>query len=822
MTQAVTVGIQGPPGPVAANLASLSALATLPSAPYPNGTVVYVTATKSYWQLDTASTLTPDGATVIAATGATGNWVLLLPYGQAASKLLPAELNTMVRGPINDPMWAIAIPGTGPKVQINDEANGLYGDGALVNPYADAPSGSYLMQLFAAPPGATSLTINRQRKTSTTLGNPAATVMDLICDGSGNALASNPHVLSAAATFNPVTYNAVVPGNTYQWRTLVNDNAHGSSVQAQYEDLGGTAVFGGATGLFATPFQRLHITPGAFQDNLEQFNTSTLGHYITSTFASVSFDTNATQLVLEYISTIWVGPGPDTGFALAIYVNDRLFQTVMPTSNNISFATFTLPPGTKRVTVVTDEVSGGTLGTFLRAMYVPAQAFVHHVAVDTEHRRLVVYGDSIACGGVATPGVTRGWTARLRQQFPGRVVIEAYGGRKLNTDCATAAGRAALAQKIAACRPTDVWLAIGVNDWGQSTTTAATYAANYGAFLDELHALIPAATLWAQTPVINGTEHVANANSEWLRDFRELGPLAQQSTRTAFCNLVYGPSLFPMTDITGNGGDNGYHPGNSGNDKYARGAAGLLGLQLTTPTVTSPASITTSGAALYDFWETNQNVVQSSGNITTWTGKAAGYVFAPQVGHVPTFPGANTQNGFQSINGNGSQWLTQTASHSLTSPATAALVVRANSVGAPATNDTLIDSLQAGFNAGLLFDTTPAVYSTGPNGSLGISTGLVTTSCSIIWVVWNGNPNAQVELFNQSYSAPTTKQSAAGVNSNSGTAINGFWLMGHNNGSTGSRGVNVQIYGFYAWSGALSEFDRNVITEGYLKPTFGL
>ena len=72
-------GPQGPPGPIAASVATPAALGALPpvGVTFPAGALAYVQAPKGLWQLDPTSVATPDGgASVVAAASGGGNWLL--------------------------------------------------------------------------------------------------------------------------------------------------------------------------------------------------------------------------------------------------------------------------------------------------------------------------------------------------------------------------------------------------------------------------------------------------------------------------------------------------------------------------------------------------------------------------------------------------------------------------------------------------------------------------------------------------------------------------------------------------------------------------
>jgi hypothetical protein len=74
----VSIGLQGSPGPLAASVADLTALAALSTATYVYGTVVVVQAAPAaYWAWQSPSTAVPDGVKIVAGQG-NGNWIRVL------------------------------------------------------------------------------------------------------------------------------------------------------------------------------------------------------------------------------------------------------------------------------------------------------------------------------------------------------------------------------------------------------------------------------------------------------------------------------------------------------------------------------------------------------------------------------------------------------------------------------------------------------------------------------------------------------------------------------------------------------------------------
>lgn len=753
--------------------------------------------------------------------------VYLWDTNGASNGLAATEASSLTRMTLADPWWQLIAPASAPKVLAIDEVDAPYVDGALVNPYADAPAAAFLSAFVVPPPGAVgALTFTRQMKLSTTLADPAATMVLAIYDSAGAVkLASTVCVLAAGLATYSVTYATAAPGTQYQVRVLVNDVANGTSAQAQFEDFGGTCTFAAATAgsLFAGPYQRMQITPGAYQDNLQKWDTFT-GGYKASCFASVTIDTDAQILDIEYISTLQPIDTFPTGMGMLVKVNGRAYQIIVPTTGLITHALVGLPPGKKTVEIITDQNAviqpAPTIlyGTYLRAIYAPASSNLALIPIETKHRTVIPWGDSIEAGSKATPSVARSWAPRLRLQYPGRVVMEAYGSAALVDTSTTAAGQRALALKMATVSPTELWLAMGLNDWINAYVTAAQFQTFYGQQLDAFHAAMPGTSIFAMTMFINGNELVPNSNGEYLRDFRE-AIVQAVSTRTAFVTLEYGPSFVSAVYLYPGDAN---HFTNMGHDWIARGVASALGVGEPLGTIVSGQSVVTPLTQVsmtpYDYWETDSGLTVVGGKVTDWIGKFAGYDMAQAAGANQPTVSLAALNGYTSIVFAGTQWLAQSAAHALASPMTYFLVGKATTIGAGGANDVVLDSNAVSFNEALLTDNTPSTYeySTG-SGALNTvpAASLSTTEWWIICVVLNGAAS-RIDIFTQANAAPTTHST---VGSSTNNAINGFTLGATN---AGGRGMKFQAVSFYVFTGAATPADENTFVEGYVKPKYGL
>jgi lysophospholipase L1-like esterase len=267
--------------------------------------------------------------------------------------------------------------------------------------------------------------------------------------------------------------------------------------------------------------------------------------------AVARFKTTATELRLEFRSDT------GTGHGLAVYVDGAWNQTVAPyaVDSKGRAKVISLPAGLKTVEIY-DSVglqSGSpNPGTWLQAICGPdiRAAALPTSGVGSSTRRLAVYGDSIMAGYKATFQGKEGLWPLVRQDYPGRVTVEAYSGRQLNGEADLTVLGNLLAAMVAGATTQEVWIAIGVNDYG-ANVPKATFQTKYGQLLDAIHAAAPLARIWCQTLIINNVEG-ANGNGDTMPDFRTAISNAQ-STRSAYATLVNGFTALALTDLDADG-----------------------------------------------------------------------------------------------------------------------------------------------------------------------------------------------------------------------------------------------------------------------------
>ena len=138
--------------------------------------------------------------------------------------------------------------------------------------------------------------------------------------------------------------------------------------------------------------------------------------------------------------------------------------------------------------------SGGG-GTFLKSVAWTGDTSPSIQTPSVQSGRVVVYGNSIETGAVATDGSsvaaypTLGWTALLRKRLGnGAVLVEATGGRSLGNDVTSSGSATTFAAFLASQHagnsgPHRYWIAIGTNDYA-GDGSASTFGTRYGLLLD--------------------------------------------------------------------------------------------------------------------------------------------------------------------------------------------------------------------------------------------------------------------------------------------------------------------------------------------------
>ncbi len=444
-------------------------------------------------------------------------------------------------------------------------------DGFLLSTQGTGDSGAWLVYTFFAPPGATSATFTFRGKTTT----GTATVRGGINTSNGSESGVTEHTLTTtAATFSQTV--AVTAGSQY-WVHFERNGTSDTAIVGRP-----TLTFAGASGVFAADYVRLDFNPKTLSANAEtrltQADALRWGCRISPNAEFVLW-TNATSAVLEAIVSE-ADSALNRQSDIQVFENDRLVALVGSgtASGVIKYAELTLSSGWKRLTIRNSEgVTGaGFDASFhMRALYIPASA--GYTRLSEPDRRLVIIGDSIISGydsEIQDTIPNSGVSACLLAKYPGIGTSYAKQGARLNDITGAAAVRAAYVQRWLSAPASDVVIALGVNDYGQSTVSAANFATQYGELLDEIHIRAPGARVWCVTPIPKTVE-TANSLGSTLPDYRA-AIVTAVSSRTSYASVIDGTAIVSAADLW-----DGTHIKKARQMKYAMAVINAMGVGYT-------------------------------------------------------------------------------------------------------------------------------------------------------------------------------------------------------------------------------------------------
>lgn len=193
------------------------------------------------------------------------------------------------------------------------------------------------------------------------------------------------------------------------------------------------------------------------------------------------------------------------------------------------------------------------------------------------HNSLIIWGDSIAYGQVATGGgtpPTYGFTGLVTATYPGTVFSLAVPGASLHSTAPDHTTALSLAATWAALSPTPVelWLAMGANDYKHANGTVdwnpSPFGTAYADLVDCVHAALPNARVYVRG-MIRRTSSGANVNGFTMADY-EAQIAALATGRESWLTYVNALTTLSAGDLSGDG----LHPNNAGHQKlYAQALA---------------------------------------------------------------------------------------------------------------------------------------------------------------------------------------------------------------------------------------------------------
>lgn len=306
-------------------------------------------------------------------------------------------------------------------------------------------------------------------------------------------------------------------------------------------------------------------------------NENSVPGYAPNAFAysTLYYDTAATSVDVSYYCHGVIA----NYVSLGIYVDGVYHSQITPSGSGAATATVSLPAGSKRVAIVNSAMSGNTAGVYGTGTQVTGVAFNAAAAKYAYPTAggMLVYGDSVSTGGHASPLVQNAWVMRLRGMTTAGISLYGESGRSFKTDYdnpGTVVGtRSSFVEIVKGYNPAKLWMAMGVNDYGQANWTASAFGTAYAATLDALHAALPSLQIYAQSPLNPAYGSTPNALGDTLQEYCDA--IQTACTGRGWVTYVDGSTI--ITDTAGELTD-GVHPNNTGNATYAAFVAAELGL----------------------------------------------------------------------------------------------------------------------------------------------------------------------------------------------------------------------------------------------------
>lgn len=275
--------------------------------------------------------------------------------------------------------------------------------------------------------------------------------------------------------------------------------------------------------------------------------------------AAIRFDTSDPDIFLDIVTNVDWPPENSNRPSVGVYINGAYHDKATCTAG-ATLQTFrvALPAGQKTVEVW--EGSQHKEGGVVHGTYVYAVRARGHFSPVSPSRRLAVFGDSIVVGDEGTIGIKDGWLPLCRTTYPGRISVEAWGSRDLNGETVTTLAQR-LVDLVAGATTREIWLAIGVVDYANSTMTAAAFETKYGQLLDEIRGRDTGVTIYCASPIVK-TSEVANAHGNTLGDYRTA--VSNATSGRSYATFVNGATIMTTGELAADG----IHPNDTGHGLY--------------------------------------------------------------------------------------------------------------------------------------------------------------------------------------------------------------------------------------------------------------
>lgn len=288
--------------------------------------------------------------------------------------------------------------------------------------------------------------------------------------------------------------------------------------------------------------------------------------------------TNARQITITGYATQngLSGTGGYPSSRLGLLVNGKPYWYQAPVGNGASFTTppLWLPVGTNKIVeLLVPSQAAISVGGAPKGVYPATVQFDYdatQISPSLLTNRLIIYGDSIASGGLAVTPALFGYAGLLKADasngLANRSVTQvSWGFRRLNDDCSSPSAAASFASAIAALQPTEFLSVIGSNDQAVvPEILVATHQTQFGYLLDALHTAMPSLPIIVVSPIRRGSEG-ANSNGETMAQFRT-AQSAVVSARRGIWSVAptFHDGLAIFSDLTQYAPDQ-IHPNTAGN-----------------------------------------------------------------------------------------------------------------------------------------------------------------------------------------------------------------------------------------------------------------
>lgn len=245
-------------------------------------------------------------------------------------------------------------------------------------------------------------------------------------------------------------------------------------------------------------------------------------------FARIRFTTSNRRIAIHQVSTI---QGSYTGsFASIGIINSNSYAGISTstTANTSQVVDSTLPAGSNKTIDLVEGpqayIGGNVLGTFMSGIRLPVDAVIS--AKSPVADRAVIIGDSITNSFLATNAHSDGIIPLMRKRYPNAAITLLGWGSATCYEFTQSANRATWVTRVAAMlngsSTNRLVIEVMTNDYGLNAQSAANYATNLGAFLDDLKVVIPGLQVTIITAIdrISPASEAANGSGNTLTNYR--------------------------------------------------------------------------------------------------------------------------------------------------------------------------------------------------------------------------------------------------------------------------------------------------------------